>query len=73
MNIYHIYMYEERTAKSTPFHNRKQEIVFEYIIISFVLVLKEFKIIWAKELFKTRKKIICNYVYKVKIFKPHFL
>lgn len=72
MSIYHIYMYEERTAKSVPLHNRKQEIIFENIVIGFILVLKEFKIIWAKELFKIRKKIIFNEVYKI-IFKLQLL
>jgi hypothetical protein len=33
---YHIYMYEERTAKSMPFHNRKQELIFENIIVGFI-------------------------------------
>jgi hypothetical protein len=41
-----------------PFHNTKQELILEYIIIGFILILKEFRIIWAKEFFKTRKKII---------------
>ena len=49
MSVYQIYMYEERTAKAMPFHNRKQELILENIIIGFILVLKEFKIISAKE------------------------
>jgi hypothetical protein len=36
-------MYEERTAKSMPFHDRKQELIFENTIIEFILVLKEFR------------------------------
>jgi len=45
MSIYHIYMYEERTENRCRFRNRIQELIFENIIIGFILVLKEFRII----------------------------
>ena len=49
MSIYHIYMYEERTVKSKHFHNKKKSI-FQNIIIGFILVLKEFRIIRAEKI-----------------------
>jgi len=45
MSIHHIYKYEERTTNSMAFHNRKQKLILENIVIGFILVLKEFGII----------------------------
>jgi len=48
MSICHTYMHEKRTVKSMPFHNKKKKkkkIIFQNILIGFILVLKEFRII----------------------------
>jgi hypothetical protein len=45
MSMCHNNMYEERTANSMPFLNTKKELILENIIIGFILVLKEFRII----------------------------